>query len=170
MKEKLWLQWLIILKKVCAKLASLVRKFIYTDYYLLLVSAIIFIGWYSKSAKFGFTAAVAITCIALLCADDFLPLTVNFFTPVLLIYSFNFDDYTYLWPLAIPLGICFIIFLVKNGRHDFHFGAMFFPLMAVAYVMLIGGLGFSAKDDFLRALPDFFMLGIGVPIFYMLYK
>ena len=163
-------QFFVKIKKVYNIIENLIKKFIYTDYYLILVCAIVFLGWFSKSATFGFSAAVIIGCIVFLFADDILPLTVNIFTLVLLIFSQDFADYTYLWWLSIPLGICFIIFLVKNGKHDFHFGKMFFPLMAVAYALLIGGTGFAAKDDLLRALPDFLMLGMGVTLVYMLYN
>lgn len=158
------------IKNVYKKYQDFVGKFVYTDFYLALVCIFTYIGWATKCAPLGITIAVAIACIALLAIDDILPLTVNLFSAALLVYSFNFDDYTYMWPLAIPLGLCFLFFLIKNGRHEFNFGKMFFPLMAIAYAMLIGGAGTLIKQDFLRALPDFVILGIGVPVVYMLFN
>ncbi|MBD5100547.1 MAG: O-antigen ligase family protein [Clostridiales bacterium] len=146
------------------------KKILYTDYYLILVCALVFLGWFYKNAPLGFGSAVVLFCIALLFADDIMPLTVNIFSAVLLIYSQDFSDYVYLWPLVIPLVGCFVFFLIKNGRHKFHFGKMFFPLMAVAYVMIIGGIGYAAKDDFIKSLPDILMIGISVPIVYILYN
>ncbi|MDE7216134.1 MAG: O-antigen ligase family protein [Clostridia bacterium] len=147
-----------------------IKKFVYTDYYLILLCVCVFFGWYFKCAPFGITAAVVLACITLLGADDILPLTVNLFTAVLLVYSYNFADYTYLWPLAIPLAICLAVFMIKNGRHKFHTGKMLIPLMAVAYAMLIGGSGYTTKQEFFNALPDFVLLGLGVPAVYTLYN
>ena len=158
------------IKEGYGKYESAIKKFVYTDFYLILVCACVFVGWVSKCAPLGITLAVGLACITLLGADDILPLTVNLFSAVLLVYSYNFSDYTYLWPLAFPLGICLIVFMIKNGRHKFRPGKMLLPLMVVAYVMLIGGCGYAIKDDFIRAFPDFLLLGLGVPIFYILYN
>lgn len=158
------------IKSVYGRLESFMKKFLYTDYYLILVCALVFLGWFYKNAPLGFGSAVVLFCIALLFADDIMPLTVNIFSAVLLIYSQDFSDYVYLWPLVIPLVGCFVFFLIKNGRHKFHFGKMFCPLMAVAYVMIIGGIGYAAKDDFIKSLPDILMIGISVPIAYILYN
>ena len=148
------------------KYQSFVRKFVYTDFYLALVCIFTFIGWITKCAPFGITCAVVLACLALLGADDILPLTINIFSAVLLVFSSSFSDYTYMWPLAIPLALCMIYFLVKNRSGKFRLGKMFFPLIAVAYALLLGGVGTTIKQDFLRVLPDFFMLGIGVPLVY----
>ena len=152
------------------KYQSFVSKFVYTDFYLALVCVVVFLGWITKCAPLGITGAVILACFALLGADDILPLTVNIFSAVLLVYSYDFSDYTYLWPLAFPLGICFVYFLVRNGKHKFKLGKMFFPLLAVAYALLLGGVGTLVKQDFIRALPDYAMLGLGVPAVYILYN
>lgn len=145
-------------------------KFVYTDFYLALVCIIVFTGWVTKCAPLGITLAVAISCMTLLAADDVLPLTVNFFSATLLVYSHNFDDYTKMWPLLIPLGLCFVVFLIKNGKHTFSFGKLFLPLLAIAYAMLIGGAGVLIKEDFMRVLPDFVILGLGVPVVYLFFN
>ena len=150
---------------------SLVNKnFLYTDFYLALVSIVVFIGWISQSTPVAFTGAIILACFTLLVADDILPLTINLFSACLLLHSAKFDDYTYMWPLAIPLAICLVYFLIKNGRHKFTCGKLFFPLLAVAYALLLGGVGTIIKQDFLRVLPDFFLLGLGVPAIYVLYN
>ncbi|MDE6276256.1 MAG: O-antigen ligase family protein [Clostridia bacterium] len=152
------------------KYQSFVSKFVYTDFYLALVSIVVFVGWITKCAPLGITGLVVLSCLALLGSDDILPLTINIFSGVLLIYSDKFSDYTYLWPLAIPFGMCFIFFLIKNRGRKFKLGKMFFPLVAVAYALLLGGVGSTIKQDFMRVLPDFFMLGVGVPAVYLLYS
>lgn len=157
------------LKKAYGSFERIVKKFVYTDFYLILVCAVTLIGWACPSAPFGFTAAVVIACVAILAIDDALPLTVNLFSAVLLVYSTDFKDYTYLWPLVFPLAACLIVFMVKNAKRELHLGKMFFPLMAVAYVLLLGGLGYADRVSFLKALPDFFLLGVGVPAAYLFY-
>ena len=149
---------------------NFIKKFVYTDFYPAFVCLTVFIGWATKCAPFGITAAVILACLALLCVDDILPLTVNLFSAVLLIYSYDFSTYTVMWPLAIPLLICLVYFIVKNGRHKFSLGKMFFPLLAVAYALFLGGIGTLIKEDFIRALPDTVMLGLGVPAVYLLYN
>lgn len=149
---------------------NFIRKFVYTDFYIALVCIVVFIGWVTKCAPLGITGAVILACLTLLGADDILPLTVNIFSSVLLIYSYGFSQYTKMWPLAIPLGICLIFFLVRNGRHKFSFGKMFLPLLAVAFALFLGGVGTIIKEDFIRALPDTVMLGLGVPVVYLLYN
>ncbi len=149
---------------------SFIKKFVYTDFYLALVCLVVFIGWVTKCAPLGITGAVILACLALLDADDILPLTVNLFSAVLLVYSSNVSDYTKLWPIFIPLAICLVFFFVKNGRHKFKIGKMFFPLIVVSYALLLGGVGTIIKQDFLRVLPDFALLGLGVPIVYILYN
>lgn len=171
------LLWRLILTNQLSRLAigynkyqNAMRKFLYTDFYLIIVAATVFFGWYSKNAALGISLAVIIACIALLAADDILPLTVNLFSAVLLVYSYDFADYTYLWPLAFPLSICVIIFAVKNGRHKFKTGKLFWPFIAVIYAMLIGGAGVMVKQDFIRVIPDLLLLGFGVPIVYIIYN
>ena len=176
-KNELWIKtknffnnaWAYI-KKIYNFTDKTVKKFIYTDFYLILVCACVFIGWYTQNVAFGFTSAVVIACIALLFSDDVLPLTVNLFSAIMLLFSVDFDDYTHMWPLVLLFVPCLIVFMVKNGRHEFHFGKMFFPLMAVAYVMLIGGCGVTSRDEFVRALPDFAALGLGVPLIYSVFN
>ncbi|MDE7071673.1 MAG: O-antigen ligase family protein [Clostridia bacterium] len=149
---------------------SFIKKFVYTDFYLALVCLVVFLGWVTKCAPLGITGAVILACLALLGADDILPFTVNIFSTVLLVYSYDFSDYTKMWPLAFPLGICLVIFIIKNGRHKFTLGKMFFPLLAVAYALFLGGVGTLIKQDFIRALPDSIMLGLGVPAIYLIYN
>ena len=40
------------------------KKFAYTDFYLAAFAAIVFIGWTTESAEFGFVALIALTCLS----------------------------------------------------------------------------------------------------------
>ena len=168
------------------KFQSAMRKILYTDYYLVTVSIVTFFGWLVgwlldqphlqqnpdslTRSPYGAVISVLIACAVLLTADDILPLTINIFSAALLVYSDNIQNYIYLWPLIIPFVICCIIFAIKNGRHKFNKGRLFWPFIAVIYAMLIGGAGVMIKQDFIRVIPEFLMLGLGVPAIYLLYN
>ena len=113
------------------KYQQFVKKFAYSDFYLLLVSVVIFIGWATKSSIFGIGALTIISCLVLLAADDVLPLCINIFGAVLLVYSFDVSDYIFMLPLLLPLLICLVFFIVRNAKHKFTLGKMFYPQIAV---------------------------------------
>lgn len=152
------------------KFGNLVRKFITTDFYFILVTAIVTVAWVLKSALIGFVGLISVSCFALIFADDITPLTVNIFAAFLMIYDNEVSTFLGMWPTFIPLGICLIIFVVRNvGRRKFRLGRMFFPQLAVTIALLIGGLGTISKENYLRALPTALVLGVGVLAVYLLY-
>ena len=63
-----------------------IRKFSYTDWYILLVLAIVVIGWTAQNATFGFVTLISVSCVVLVFADDILPLSVNAFGAMLMIF------------------------------------------------------------------------------------
>ena len=128
-------------KKGYAQVESSIKKFVYTDFYLILVCALVFAGWATKCAPLGLGAIALFACITLLFCDDALVLTVALFGAVLTVYSYDFGDYVYLWPLAIPVIICFVVFLVRNRKKQFVCGKMLIPLSAVALALLVCGIG-----------------------------
>lgn len=148
-----------------------VRRFVYTDWFLALISAVVFIAWVTKCAPFGFVALITIAVVALLGANDILPFTVCIFSGALMIYSDNVADFLYLWPTFIPLGLAIIIFAVKNARNrHFTFGKMFFPQLAVAAALLLGGAGVIPSAHYLRELGNVLALGLGVLGVYTLFN
>lgn len=154
-----------------ASFESKVRAFTYTDWYLILVCAITFAAWYLKCAPLGFIGLVVFSCFFLIFSDDFLPFLVNIFAAVLMIYSSKLEEFLYLWPSFIPLGICIVIFIVRNIKNaKFKFGKMFFPQLAVSVALLIGGYGVLSKEGFNRALPTVLFLGIGVLAVYVIFN
>ena len=158
------------LKNGYSNYSQFMRKFIYTDYYLLLVSAITVIGWATKCAPFGISALTVIACLALLAADDVLPLTINIFGAMLVIYTSKIEDLLSIWPVLLLLAPCIVIFVVKNCRHRFHTGKMFYPQLAVSLVLILGGAGAISGADYARALPTALLLGLGVLAIYVLYN
>lgn len=145
------------------------RSFLYTDWYLILVCVLVYAAWAVKSAPFGFSAVIIIACIVLVLSDDVLPLTVNIFTAAMMIYSSSLNDYLYLWPFFIPLGIAIVVFIVRNFKNKIVIGKMFFPQLAVSVALLLGGVGVCSGEEYVRALPTVLFLGIGVLAVYVLY-
>ena len=165
------------LKIGIAPVDSFVKKFIYTDYYMWLILAIVFIGWVARSATFGFVALILTSCFVLLFADDILPLIVNILSAVLMIFTDTIDAFLYMWPTFIPLGLAIAVFVVRNVRikvktpgEKFHLGKMFFPRLAVALALLLGGVGVVSVEGYLMALPNTIALGIGVLAVYLLVR
>lgn len=157
------------LKNFYHRYERFVRKFMFTEAYLCLISVILFVGWITECAPFGLGALIGVTCLMLLGADDFLPFTVNFFGAIMCIYSYDPNDFLYLWYLGIPLGLCMIFFFVKNARRPFRLGKLFFPQLAVSFAWLLGGLGTISGADYLRALPDCLLMGFGLLLVYELF-
>lgn len=145
------------------------RDFLYTDIYILTVLAIVFIAWVTQCATFGFVALIAISCVALVLSDDILPLTVNIFGAVLMIYKGSVAEYVYLLPTLIPLGVAIIVFIVRNFKKRMTFGKMFLPQLAVSCALLLGGVGVVSSERYLVALPISIALGFGVLAVYLLY-
>lgn len=152
-----------------------VRKFAYTDLYILLVLAIVVTAWTTQNATFGFVALILVSSIVLVFSDDILPLSVNAFGAMLMIYKDKVDEFAYLWPTFIPLGVAIVIFVVRNTiskvkqKQRFVFGRMFCPQIAISVALLLGGVGVIAKENYLTALPNVLALGIGVLVVYLLF-
>lgn len=143
------------------------RKFAYTDFYLFAFAAVVTIAWTVESAEFGFVALVLLTCLALVTLDDILPLTAPIFYAMCMIFTDKVEDFLFMWPTFIPLGIALVIFVVRN-RARFRAGKMIAPQIAVSVALLLGGVGVCTGEEYVRALPNALFLGFGVLAVYML--
>lgn len=152
-----------------------VRRFSYTDWYILLVLAIGVTGWALQNAVVGFVGMVLVSSVVLVLSDDILPLTVNAFGAMLMIYTDKLDEFLKMWPSLIVLVVAIVIFVVRNSvakikRKDrFVFGKMFFPQIAISIALLLGGIGTIAVDRYVASLPNVLALGIGVLAIYLLF-
>lgn len=142
-------------------------NFAYSDIYLAVVAAIVTVAWAVKSAEFGFVALILFACVSLVLLDDILPLTAPIFYAMCMIFTDQVDDFLFMWPTFIPLGVAVVIFVVRN-RSRVKLGKMVFPQLAVSVALLLGGAGTIAASDYLRALPSVLFLGIGVLAIYIL--
>lgn len=151
-----------------------VNKAIYTDYYIWTILAIVFIGWVTKCAPFGFVALILVSSFVLVFSRDILPLFANIFGAILMIYTDKVDEFLYLWPVFIPLGIAIVVFIVRNVLYKkqlgdkFRLGKLFFPQVAVSVALMLGGVGVVSGEGYVAALPHTLVLGVGLLAVYML--
>lgn len=157
-------------KRFYAKYTQFIQKFVYTDYYLMIVAALLFIGWVTKCIPFGLTALIVVSCLVLIGSNDILPLTINIFGAALIIYTDDISQLLFMWPMLLPLIPSFAVFIVRNVKHKFQLGKMFYPQLAVALVLLLGGAGAVSAAGYARALPTALVLGVGVLAVYLLYN
>ncbi len=102
------------------------RRFAYSDFYFAWISLIVFVGWVSKSAVFGFVSIVLTAILLLLTLDDILPLIVCIFNAVLMIFTNDINVLLPMWPTFIPLGIAIVIFAIRNFNNKFSYGKLAF--------------------------------------------
>ena len=155
------------------------RRFMYNDLYIFGVMALAFVAWVTKSAVTGFVLMSVIGFFALSLSDDLLPLLANLLGCVLMLYTGDISSYLYLWPAIIPLALGLIIFLVRNiicktkaeggFKANFKLGKFFFPLLAVALVLLLGGAGVIPIDLYIKSLPGILLLGVGILFGYLIF-
>lgn len=161
-------------KKVMGQIECFVNKAVYTDYFIWTLLAISFIAWVTECAPVGIITIGIILSFVLAFSRDILPLFVSVFCASLMIYTKNLDEFLYLWPVAIPLGIALVIFVVRNSiiKHKdgekFRLGKMFFPQLAVSVVLFIGGVGVISGEGYVASLPNIFGLGVAGLVVYML--
>ena len=153
---------------------NFVNKAIYTDYYLWVIMAIVFIAWVTECAPFGFVALVLVSSFVLIFSRDILPLFANIFGAVLMIYTDKVDEFLYLWPVFIPLGLSVVAFVVRNiiiknkNGDKFQLGKLFFPQVAVSVALLLGGVGVVSGEAYVSALAHTIVLGVGMLAVYIL--
>ncbi len=102
------------------------RRFAYSDFYFAWISLIVFVGWVSKSAVFGFVSIILTAIVLLLTLDDILPLIACIFNAVLMIFTSDMSVLAPMWPSFIPLGIAIIVFAVRNFNNKFSYGKLAF--------------------------------------------
>lgn len=161
-------------KKGFSLVESFVNKAIYTDYYLWIIMAIVFIAWVTKCAPFGFVTLILVSSFVLIFSRDILPLFANIFGAILMIYTDKVDEFLYLWPVFIPLGLAIVAFVVRNiiikkrNGDKFRLGKLFFPQVAVSVALILGGVGVVSGEAYVSALAHTIVLGVGMLAVYLL--
>ena len=160
-----------------SKLQKGLNRFLYTDAYMLLVMAIAFAAWMVESALMGFICMGVLAVIALLVADDLLPVLANLLGCILMLYTGDVDMLLTYWPVVVPIALAFVIFLVRCtyrkvkqiGNHKpFTLGRFFFPYLGVTVALFLGGVGTISTEAYVSSLTSIALLGPGMLLGYWL--
>ena len=80
-----------------------------------------------RARSSAFVALIALTCLSLVILDDVLPITAPLFYAMCMIFTDQVEDFIFMWPTFIPLGIAIAFFLIRNrtppAQTRFHDGA-----------------------------------------------
>lgn len=154
-------------KPVSAAAPEWLKKFFYSDAYLVILGILMFAAWYTKMPIVVFLPGSILAMTALIILDDFSPLL-----PVILYVPCIFqtkDPAPYWWHLvgAIPLvaGLIFHFAYYRPKRAKLR---MVIPQLLIAAAMLLGGLGSISKEHYLGTLTYNIMLGFLPLIFYVI--
>ncbi len=140
------------------------KKFAYTDFYLIWVSLVVFVGWVTKCAPIGFCGLILTACIMLVTLDDLLPLVPCIFNAVLMIYTNKIEELLFMWPIFIPLVLAIGIFVVRNMRAKF---AMSRLALSQAHALDGSNIKLSRKDKIAYTFRHYnFSQGMG-KMFYV---
>ena len=146
------------------------QKFLYSSYYSVLILLIGAIGFIFKIERLSMALLMLIASYNFITSKDFLP---NFI--ILVIISLTplarYGESGYFYPLIyfVPIVILSIIFHIIVYREKVRFGRFFYPAVAVALAVTLGGL-FSSTFLATFTMPAFyyvFTLGIGMVAIYL---
>ena len=137
-------------------------------FFLLACSVVI-----TENEVIGAAVFVVIVSAALIICDDIMATTL----PFLLLCVFvtrcydSFSIFIKFAPLALLL-IFGIVFHFVVFRQRISIGKTFLGLVAVSIALLLGGFGFISPENYFKgsSLYYTFFLGIGMAVFYLLYK
>ena len=127
----------------------------------------------TQSEVIGTVIFLLIICLALCLCDDLTTTTL----PFLLLCVFvtrcydSFDVFIKFIPLAAPI-LFSLIFRYIFYRKKIVIGKSFFGLIVVSTALILGGVGFISPSDYFKPSSLFyiFFLGIGMTIFYIIFK
>ena len=154
--------------KLSDKAPKGLKKFFYTDAYLVAFVAVVYLTWYTKEIFWGFLAGSVLAGIALIVVDDFKPmLPVALYAPAMFAMK-DPTEYFICLTGAIPLviGLVFHLIYYRPERKKMR---MLIPQLLIAAAMLLGGAGVIAKENYLGTLAYTLMLGFLPLIFYLLF-
>lgn len=154
-------------KGIAAKTPAWIKRFFYSDAYLVVLAALIFAAWYTKMPIVAFLPGSLIAMVALICIDDFTPML-----PIVLYIPLIFatkDPAPYWIQLlgAIPLvaGLIFHFIYYRPKKRKMR---MIIPQLLIAAAMLLGGLGVIPHENYMGTLAYNLMLGVLPLAFYLL--
>lgn len=149
-----------------------IRKFLDSDWYYIALTVICAVFYTVKQEVIGALVLGYIAAVVFVVSDDLSPATF----PFLLIASsvLRLYDSAELWFSYIPAIIPIIPFIVAHFiiyRPRYRIGKMFFPLLAVAFAVTLGGIGITPVKDYFGLTNLYYvgMLGFGMVILYVIF-
>ena len=149
-----------------------IRKFLASDWYYLSVTVLCAIFYTLKQEVIGALVLGYIAGIVFVLSDDLSPVTLPFLliaSSVLRLYDSADLWFSYI-PAIIPIipliAVHFILY-----RPRYRIGKMFFPLLAVAVAVTLGGIGITSVKDYFSPTNLYYvvMLGFGMVILYVIF-
>ncbi len=154
-------------KRIPAKTPAWLKKFFYSDAYIVVLAAAVFAGWYTKIPLVPFLLGSLLAMTALITLDDFMPMMpVILFAPCI----FATKDPAEYWLQALGfLPLVFgLIFHFVYYRPEPKKMRMIVPQLLIAAAMLLGGFGVIPRENYLGTLAYNIMLGFLPLAFYLL--
>lgn len=154
--------------KISDRSPKALKAFFYTDAYLILMVAVVFVTWYTKEIFWGFLVGSVIAGTALVAVDDFKPmLPVALYAPAMFAMK-DPTEYFICLTGAIPL-VLGLIFHILYYRPEPKKMRMIVPQLLIAAAMLLGGIGVISSENYLGTLAYTVMLGFLPLVFYVLF-
>ncbi len=144
------------------------KKFYYSDAYLAAAALLCFVSWITELPAIGFVLGSLLIAVSLVILDDITPFAVVVLFAPAIISQPAVEPYAYSAIGAIPLVAALIFHICwyppKKARTR-----MFYPQLAIAFAMLLGGLGIIPTEHYTSALGYTLMLGFFVLVIYLFF-
>ena len=157
------------------KFISKLDKFLYSDYYLLVIAAIIFlfwnIGYYARFVEVAGLIIIVLLASFILVVKDDLTLVLPIIFMVAAIFPVEINPMAYGLAVLglIPLPIALVYHLVHYYR-GFKIHKYFFPQLAVSIALIFGGIGTIDAIGYKNGLVWVLLLGIAILALYFLFS
>ncbi len=153
------------------KFFDLANKFFYSYWYLAFMVVLIALSWRLAIPEIAFIPAMALLTFILIFLDDAMPVIPTFFMLTSVFpKGASIEKYAYLLYFSIPFLIALVYHIFKYKR-KWKLGKLFFPQLAIAIALLMGGLGSNiTASTYSNGLTTGLLLGFGVLAFYFIFN
>lgn len=147
-----------------------IRSFLETPYYSLLVFAVGMFGVISGETILTLKILAVLIEILLFLSDDIMPATFPFFM-LIAVGAALAKDFSVLlpyWPWVVP-AVIGTVFHFTVYRKPFRAGSSFWPLIATAVALILGGVGCIPREEYFSPLSLIYIAALGVGLVGMYY-
>lgn len=150
-------------------------KFLYSDYYLLTIAAIIFIFWnigyYARLVEVaGLILIVLLASFVLLVKDDATPIIpIIFMVTALFPVEVNPASYGLAILGVAPLPFALVYHLI-HYRRKFKINKFFYSQLAVSIALIFGGIGTINAEGYKNGIAWVLLLGVAILAIYFIFS